>query len=82
VKERCGCDSLNKDDHLQLVTEENVVQQLQHLRTHPAVAAKIATGQVQLHGWFYNIETAEVLNYDEKAGKFVPMESAFAAEEQ
>ncbi|GGF70275.1 carbonic anhydrase [Alteromonas lipolytica] len=81
VKEKCGCDSLNKDDHLQLVTEENVVQQLQHLRTHPAVAAKIATGQVQLHGWFYNIETAEVLSYDEKTGEFVPMDSSFATEE-
>lgn len=82
VKERCGCDSLNKEDHLQLVTEENVVQQLQHLRTHPAVAAKLATGQVQLHGWFYNIETAEVLSYDEKTREFVPMASLFATEEK
>jgi carbonic anhydrase len=73
VKERCGCESLNKDDHLDSVTEENVVQQMQHLRTHPAVAAKIATGHVTLHGWVYNIETAEVHAYDEKTGEFKPV---------
>ena len=80
VKEKCGCDELNAKDHLQLVTEENVVQQLQHIKTHPAVAAKLATGQVKLHGWFYNIETAEVTCYQEETGKFGPMDEKYAAE--
>lgn len=80
VKERCGCSELNAQDHLQLVTEENVVQQMQHLRTHPAVAAKIATGHVKLHGWFYNIETAAVTCYDEESGKFAPMSETYAEE--
>lgn len=77
VKEKCGCSELTKEEHLALVTEENVVQQLQHLKTHPAVAAKLATGQVELHGWFYNIETAEVTVYDEKNGKFKPVEETY-----
>ena len=80
VKERCGCSELNPQEHLQLVTEENVVQQMQHLRTHPAVAAKIATGHVKLHGWFYNIETAAVTCYDEESGKFAPMSETYAEE--
>ncbi|MDC8831439.1 carbonic anhydrase [Alteromonas gilva] len=80
VKEKCGCDELNTEDHLQLVTEENVVQQLQHIRTHPTVAAKLATGQVKLHGWFYNIETAEVLCYQEETGEFGPMDEKYAKE--
>lgn len=80
VKERCGCSELNAEEHLLLVTEENVVQQLQHLRTHPAVAAKIAIGQVKLHGWFYNIETAAVTCYDEALGKFAPMSQTYAKE--
>ncbi|WP_026052706.1 carbonic anhydrase [Gayadomonas joobiniege] len=78
VKEKSGCSELNKEDHLHLVTEENVVQQLQHIKTHPAVAAKLATGQVKLHGWFYNIETAEVTVYDETSGQFVPVEDSYA----
>ncbi|MDO6695406.1 carbonic anhydrase [Aliiglaciecola sp. 3_MG-2023] len=70
VKEKYG--SLNME-HLEKLTEENVVQQLQHLRTHPSVAAKLATGQVKLHGWVYNIENGQVLNYDAEIAKFVPL---------
>ncbi|ARU54401.1 MAG: carbonic anhydrase [Pseudomonadales bacterium] len=40
--------------------EENVLQQVQHLRTHPVVAAKLATNKIQIHGWVYNIETGEI----------------------
>lgn len=80
VKERCGCSELNAEEHLQLVTEENVVQQMQHLRTHPAVASKIATGQVKLHGWFYNIETAAVTCYNEESGQFAPMSETYTEE--
>ncbi|MEH6581019.1 MAG: carbonic anhydrase [Halioglobus sp.] len=47
-------------EQLQRVTEENVLQQLQNLKTHPVVAAKLATGDLQLHGWMYEIESGEV----------------------
>lgn len=80
VKERCGHEDLTHE-HLEEVTQENVVQQIQHLRTHPAVAAKIATGQVKLHGWVYNIESGDVLCYDEKTGKFETMDEAYAEEQ-
>ncbi|GEA06076.1 carbonic anhydrase [Alteromonas sp. KUL42] len=73
VKERCGHSELTIDD-LEAVTMENVVQQLQHLRTHPAVAAKIATGHVKLHGWVYNIGTGEVLCYNNEKGEFENMD--------
>ncbi len=80
VKERCGHDELSHE-HLEEVTQENVVQQMQHLRTHPSVAAKIATGQVKLHGWVYNIESGDVLCYDEKTSKFEAMDEAYAEEQ-
>ncbi len=73
VKERCGHSELTIDD-LEAVTMENVVQQLQHLRTHPAVAAKMATGHVKLHGWVYNIGTGEVLCYNNEKGEFEKMD--------
>lgn len=73
VKERCGHEALSIDD-LEAVTMENVVQQMQHLRTHPAVAAKMATGHVKLHGWVYNIGTGEVLCYNNEKGEFEKMD--------
>ncbi len=65
-------------DHLDELTKENVVQQMQHLRTHPAVAAKLATDQVQLHGWVYNIESGTVLCHNPETGEFEEMEQAYA----
>ena len=80
VKERCGHDELSIED-LEAVTKENVVQQIQHLRTHPAVAAKIATGHVKLHGWVYNIGSGDVHCYNSENGEFEAMDQ-LAAEAQ
>jgi carbonic anhydrase len=49
---------------------ENVVAQLQHLRTHPSVAARVATGAISLHGWFFDLETGETLALDGASGRF------------
>ncbi len=48
---------------------ENVVVQLNHLRTHPSVASAIARGELSLHGWFFDIETGQILALDE-TGRF------------
>ncbi|MDI3324513.1 carbonic anhydrase [Pontibacterium granulatum] len=47
-------------EHLNEAIEENVLQQVQHIRTHPTVAAKLATGKVEIHGWIYNIENGGI----------------------
>lgn len=62
-------------DHLlRSLTEENVLLQLQHLRTHPGVAAGLATGKVRLHGWIYNIGNGQVDVLDEGTRQFTPIE--------
>jgi len=66
-------------EHLGEVTEENVVLQLQHLRTHPAVASRLAIGTVTLHGWVYDIESGDVRCYDESERRFKPMAERYAA---
>ncbi|WP_193163951.1 carbonic anhydrase [Microbulbifer hainanensis] len=66
-------------DHLEEVTRENVLQQLQHLRTHPAVASGLANGRITLHGWMYNIASGEVLYHDEQSGTFRVMDEAYLA---
>jgi carbonic anhydrase len=51
--------------------QENVLVQLEHLRTHPAVASGLAAGKLKLHGWVYKIETGEVFAFDPSIGQFV-----------
>ncbi|WP_114238352.1 carbonic anhydrase [Dyella sp. C9] len=59
---------------LRCLTEENVVGQLEHLRTLPAVAAALATGQLSIHGWVYDIAHAELRAFDAQEGRFVLIE--------
>ena len=46
--------------YLNEAIEENVLQQVQHLRTHPVVAAKLATGKIEIHGWVYDIKSGNI----------------------
>ncbi len=75
VRARNGGDD---SDILSQVTEENVKQQLQHLRTHPAVLAKQATGSIELHGWIYDIEHGAITAFDAEKNAFVPVEEHYA----
>ncbi len=61
------------DELMPLLVEQNVVSQLANLRTHPAVAARVTTGQLRLHGWTYRIETGDVHVYDGDIARFVPV---------
>jgi carbonic anhydrase len=58
---------------LTATAQENVLVQLEHLRTLPAVASRLVKGDLKLHGWVYKIETGEVFAYDPQPGQFVPL---------
>lgn len=64
---------LDGDDRVRATAQENVATQVQHLRTHPAVAAGIARGEISLHGWFVDIKADQVLALDGESNRFVPL---------
>lgn len=47
-------------ERLKRLTEENVLLQLQHLRTHPSVAGAMAREELTLSGWVYDIGPGQV----------------------
>jgi carbonic anhydrase len=61
---------------LTAAVEENVLVQLENLRTHPAVAVGISCGNLKLHGWVYKIETGQVFAFDPGQGQFGPLTEA------
>lgn len=63
---------------LDALTCQNVVSQLTNLRTHPAIASRVAGGKVRLHGWVYAVDTGEVRVYQEATGRFVPASALVA----
>jgi carbonic anhydrase len=64
---------LEGDRLLTACVEENVLVQLENLRTHPVVAAGMARRTLNLHGWVYKLETGEVFAYDPDEGQFRPL---------
>jgi carbonic anhydrase len=53
--------------------EENVLVQLENLRTHPSVAAALSRGSLRLHGWVYKFETGEVFAYQPEQQQYLPL---------
>lgn len=49
---------------IELLTLENVLAQLDNLRTMPCVAAKLSSGALALHGWFYDIAHGHFTAWD------------------
>ena len=45
---------------LRVLTEQNVLLQMQHVRTHPSVAGAMAKGTLTISGWVYDIAAGEV----------------------
>jgi carbonic anhydrase len=64
---------LRGEDLLTATVEENVLVQLENLRTHPSVAAGLAKGSVKLHGWVYKIRTGEVFVFDPERSQFISL---------
>jgi carbonic anhydrase len=54
--------------------QENVLVQLENLRTHPSVAAALGRDELKLHGWVYTLETGQVFEFDARQRQFVPIE--------
>jgi carbonic anhydrase len=67
----------NKDERpsefVKRLTEENVLLQLQHLRTHPSVAGAMARGELTISGWVYDIGKGEVRISEDGGRLFQPV---------
>ncbi|HWG18922.1 MAG TPA: carbonic anhydrase [Terracidiphilus sp.] len=65
---------LNPEDgeHAELCSliRGNVVAQLMNLKAQPSVAKAMAHGSLQVFGWYYDILTGRIEQYDEQKRKF------------
>ena len=51
----------------------NVVTQFLNLKAQPSVARAVSEGRLDVHGWYYDILTGRIEQYDEPAKKFIPL---------
>lgn len=56
-----------------VLIQENVLVQIENLRTHPSVAAALARNELRIHAWVYKMETGQVFSYDPATGQYTPL---------
>ncbi|TVQ12101.1 MAG: carbonic anhydrase [Leptolyngbya sp. DLM2.Bin27] len=66
---------LGKKEKLDMLVAQNVLTQIDNLQTYPSVRSKLHAGILDIHGWIYQLETAQLLAYDEESKTFVPPHS-------
>ena len=49
---------------------ENVVTQIENLKTYPVIRSKLHQNKMSIYGWIYDIETGEVLAYNPETDDF------------
>jgi carbonic anhydrase len=55
------------------LTHANVLVQLDNVKTHEYVRRAVAEGRLTLHGWYYDILTGQIEQYDEEKRRFLPL---------
>ena len=66
---------LHGDDLYTVASEENVLEQLEHLRSLPVIASRLTRGLINLHAWMYKIETGEMFVYESTESQFKKMQA-------
>jgi len=54
----------NKTELLRLTEKLSVVTQIENLLSYPVVKEKVDAGEINIHGWIYDIESGDIEFYD------------------
>jgi carbonic anhydrase len=63
------------EELLEITIAENVLIQIDNLKTYPVIHSKIHQHKLQIYAWVYHIETGEVLAYDPETHAYIPPQS-------
>ncbi|MCM2281654.1 MAG: carbonic anhydrase [Bdellovibrionaceae bacterium] len=61
-----------------LLSQMNVLQQMEHLRSYPGVQERLSDGRLQIHGWWFELSTADVYAFEESLNRFILLDEAEA----
>ncbi|MBK9294223.1 MAG: carbonic anhydrase [Oligoflexia bacterium] len=78
---QAGIEKIKEKTHPQAhnhLSKENVLNQIENIKTYPVVQKKISEGKLKIHGWWFELSTANVYAYEEQAKDFVLIDEAQA----
>ena len=60
-----------KEELLEITIAENVLVQIDNLKTYPVVRSRLHQDKLKIYAWVYMIETGEVLAYDQETHSYM-----------
>ncbi|MBM7341357.1 carbonic anhydrase [Pantoea coffeiphila] len=60
-----------EEEKVNAMVQENVIAQLNNIKTHPSVAVGLRDKAIRLHGWVYDIESGAIRALDKNTQDFV-----------
>ncbi|MBV9502757.1 MAG: carbonic anhydrase [Acidobacteriaceae bacterium] len=73
---RARATAADETDLVEQLIEENVLLQMNHLRTHPAITGRLAQKSLAIFGWVYDIAHGQVRIFDEQQHKFLTFDGS------
>lgn len=67
--------SYSDDELIEITIAENVLTQIDNLKTYPIVRSRLYQGKLKIYGWIYHLETAEVLAFDPESHAYKHLQS-------
>ena len=59
-----------EQEKLRLITQYNVLAQIEHLKSHPSVHTRLMSREVEIRGWVYDIGDGSIWAADPDSGRF------------
>lgn len=61
------------------ISQVNVLQQVEHIKTYPFIRERLEKKKVRVHGWWFDIAHADVYCYEQAQNRFVMIDEKEAA---
>lgn len=71
AKQIVDAQNLTGEERHRAIVGQNVLQQLDHLKTYPSIIEALDAKRLKLHGWFYSLRQWSVSYYDWDKGRFI-----------
>jgi len=71
------CSHMDEEEKVMELARQNVLAQMDNLRTHPSVAAAMAGKTLGIHGWVLQLHTGKVDAWSADSEQFAPLEQVY-----
>jgi carbonic anhydrase len=62
--------SASEEERMRRLTEYNVLRQIENLKTHPSVCARLLKEEMEIRGWVYDIGDGSIREANPETGQF------------